>query len=64
MSSHQGHQDKGGAYSLHVGIGLGLVGHSQLCDQNTHYVQQEEEVHLDGDNIQEEQYTICIQMHS
>lgn len=51
VSAHQGHQDEGGTHGLHVGIGLGPVGHSELCDQNTHYVQQEEEVHLDGDNI-------------
>lgn len=46
VSAHQGHQDECGTHGLHVGIGLGPVGHPQLCDQNTHYVQQEEEVHL------------------
>lgn len=50
VRSHQGHQDEGGTHGLHVGIGLGPVGHSQLSDQNAHYVQQEEEVHLRGNS--------------
>lgn len=59
VSTHEGHQDEGGTHSLHIGTGLGPVGHFQLCDQNTHYVQQEEEVHLYGDNVHG---AICTQV--
>lgn len=47
LDAQERYKNQGGAHGLHVEAGLSLVGHLQLGDQDTHNVQQEEQVHLE-----------------
>lgn len=46
LYSQKRHQDEGGSHCLHVHVGLGPVCVSQLGDQHSYDIQQEEEIHL------------------
>lgn len=48
LNTQQRDEDEGGSHSPHVEARLGLVGHSQLGDENPNDVQQEEKVHLES----------------
>lgn len=47
LDAKQRDEDEGRSHCPHVEAGLGLVCHSQLGDENSNNVQQEEEVHLE-----------------
>lgn len=47
LGSQQRYQDESGSHHLHIGIRLCTVGHLKLGDQHTHYIEQEEQVHLE-----------------
>lgn len=40
------YQDESSSHRLHVETGLSLVGHLQLGDEDSHNVQQKEQIHL------------------
>lgn len=46
LNSQERYQDEGGSHRLHVETGLSLMGHLQLGDEDSHNVQQKEQIHL------------------
>lgn len=51
LDAQQWDEDERSPYCPHVEAGFSLVGHPQLGDEHTHNIEQEEEVHLEGKQV-------------